>query len=152
DKREVEARADFAAGRYQQAIDLFAQLYGETMNATYLRNIGRCQQALNQPQAAINSFREYLRQAKGITSSEREEIEGYIKEMESELRGPKPGSTSSTAPPPAAVSTAPPPAAKNFPPAAAASPAAPPAPPPGGAAPWPPPASSPFPAAVGQPA
>ncbi|HXT97515.1 MAG TPA: tetratricopeptide repeat protein [Polyangia bacterium] len=168
DKREVEARADFAAGRYQQAIDLFAQLYGETMNATYLRNIGRCQQALNQPQAAINSFREYLRQAKGITSSEREEIEGYIKEMESELRGPKPGSASATAPPPAAVSTAlppaaknpspaavsaaPPPAAKSSPPAAVAAPAAPPAPPPGGAAPWPPPASSPSAAAVGQPA
>jgi hypothetical protein len=163
DKREVEARADFAAGRYQQAIDLFAQLYGETMSATYLRNIGRCQQALNQPQAAINSFREYLRQAKGISSSEREEIEGYIKDMEAALGGQKPGAASSTAPP-AGASTAPPPAAKSPPPSAPASPSAaaspstptsppaPPAPPPGGASPWPPPASTAATPAPGQPA
>ncbi len=98
DKREVEARADFAAGRYQQAIDRFAQLYGETLNPIYLRNIGRCQQGLNQPQAAINSFRDYLKKAKAMTADERQEIEGYIKEMETRL-APQPGPPPATTPP-----------------------------------------------------
>ena len=109
DKREVEARADFAAGRYQQAIDLFARLYGETLNPIYLRNIGRCQQNLNQPQAAINAFREYLRKAKGMTADERAEIDGYIKEMEALLASrpaaPAPlpaGAPASASPPPVA--------------------------------------------------
>jgi hypothetical protein len=98
DKREIEARADFAAGRYQQAIDLFAQLYGETLNPIYLRNIGRCQQGLNQPEAAMKSFREYLKKAKGLKPDERREIEGYIKEMETMLAAQQPA----TSPPPAA--------------------------------------------------
>jgi tetratricopeptide (TPR) repeat protein len=82
DRREVEARADFAAGRYQQAIDLFAQLYGETLNPIYLRNIGRCQQKLRRPQEAIDAFREYLKKAKAMKAEERQEVEGYIAEME----------------------------------------------------------------------
>jgi hypothetical protein len=121
DKREVEARADFAAGRYQHAIDLFAQLYGETLNPIYLRNIGRCQQNLNQPQAAINSYRDYLRKAKGMKPDERQEIEGYIKEMEAMLAAQPATPAPAPAPP---VATQPPPTAP--PPPAAAAPAAPP--------------------------
>ncbi len=109
DKREVEARADFAAGRYQHAIDIFAQLYGETLNPIYLRNIGRCQQNLNQPQAAINAFREYLRKEKVMTAAERVEIEGYIKEMEAQLAS----RPAAPAPAPAPLATGAPPAPAN---------------------------------------
>ena len=34
DKREVEARKDFAAGRYEQAADLFAELYEVQANGS----------------------------------------------------------------------------------------------------------------------
>ena len=82
DKREIEARQAFAAGQYQQALDLYAELYAEKVHPTYLRNIGRCYQNLRQPEKAINAFRDYLRQAKGLDTAERSEVEGYIAEME----------------------------------------------------------------------
>ena len=49
DPRELKAREDFAAGRYQQALDVFAKLYAETLHPVYLRNIGRCYQNLGDP-------------------------------------------------------------------------------------------------------
>ena len=82
DKREVDARQAFAAGKYQEALDLYAQLYADNVHPTYLRNIGRCYQNLQQPNKAINAFRDYLRQAKGVGAAERSEIDGYIAEME----------------------------------------------------------------------
>jgi hypothetical protein len=143
DKREVEARADFAAGRYQQAIDLFAQLYGETLNPIYLRNIGRCQQGLNQAEPAIKSFREYLKKAKGLKPDERLEIEGYIKEMEATLAAQQAPTSPSAAAPPATPSpaAAPPATPPSSPPAPAAGPppAPAPSPAPASAAPVPPP-------------
>jgi tetratricopeptide (TPR) repeat protein len=82
DKREIEARQAFAAGRYQQALDLYAELYAEKVHPTYLRNVGRCYQNLKQPDKAINAFRDYLRQAKDLPPNERAEVEAYIIEME----------------------------------------------------------------------
>ncbi len=82
DKREVEARQAFAAGQYQQALDLYAQLYADKVHPTYLRNIGRCYQNLQEPDKAINAFRDYLRQAKDLSSAEKSEIDGYMVEME----------------------------------------------------------------------
>jgi hypothetical protein len=82
DPREIEAREDFAAGRYQVAAEIFARLYAETLHPTYLRNIGRCYQNLGEPDRAITSFRDYLRKRASISPDEREEIEGYITEME----------------------------------------------------------------------
>jgi hypothetical protein len=104
DQRELKAREDFAAGRYQQALDAFAKLYAETLHPTYLRNIGRCYQNLGDPDHAITSFREYLRKHKTITADERAEVEGFIAEME-ELQkkkaagasGPHPGNANATA-------------------------------------------------------
>jgi hypothetical protein len=82
DKREMKAREDFGAGRYQDALDIFVKLYAEKLHPNYLRNIGRCYQNLGDPDKAISSFHEYLRKAKSVTSDERAEVEGYIKEME----------------------------------------------------------------------
>lgn len=82
DPREMQAREAFGAGRYQDALDLFAKLYAENLNPVYLRNIGRCYQNLEQPDRAISSFHEYLRKGKNIKKAERAEIEGYISEME----------------------------------------------------------------------
>ncbi len=82
DPREMQAREDFAAGSYQEALDIYTKLYAERLHPTYLRNIGRCYQNLNEPDRAISSFREYLRKAKDMPADERAEVEGYIKEME----------------------------------------------------------------------
>ena len=69
DAREREARADFAAGRYQKAVDAFAALFAETADPIYLRNIGRCYQKMKKPQEAIDSFQEYLHKAKALSKS-----------------------------------------------------------------------------------
>jgi hypothetical protein len=76
DKREIDARHAFAAGRYREAADLFADLYAEKLHPTYLRNIGRCQQNLHLPDQAINAFHDYLRQAKDLPAAEKAEISG----------------------------------------------------------------------------
>jgi hypothetical protein len=79
---ELKAREAFASGRYDDALNLFAKLYAETLHPVYLRNIGRCHQKLRQPDQAIDKFREYLVKEKKIPADERKEIDGYIKEME----------------------------------------------------------------------
>jgi len=79
---EMKAREAFAAGRYDEALELFAKLYAQTLHPVYLRNIGRCHQKLRQPDKAIDKFNEYLAKEKKISADERTEIEGYIKEME----------------------------------------------------------------------
>jgi tetratricopeptide (TPR) repeat protein len=82
DRREMQAREAFAAGRYQEALDLFVKLYAEQLHPNYLRNIGRCYQDLGDPDRAISSFHEYLRKAKDVSPTELKEINGYIAEME----------------------------------------------------------------------
>ncbi len=79
---ELKAREDFAAGRYDQALELFAKLYAETLHPVYLRNIGRCHQNMREPQKAIDAFRDYLSKNKKMSAEERTEIEGYIQEMQ----------------------------------------------------------------------
>jgi len=82
DPREMDARQAFAAGNYKDALDIYTKLYAEKLHPTYLRNIARCYQNLGDPEHAISSFREYLRKAKDIGTDERNEVEGFIKEME----------------------------------------------------------------------
>src|SRR6478752_10081596 len=79
---ELQARQAFASGRYDQALELFAKLYAETLHPVYLRNIGRCHQKMREPQKAIDAFKDYLQKSKKIPADERAEVEGYIKEME----------------------------------------------------------------------
>ncbi len=79
---ELKARQAFAASRYDEAIEIFAQLYAETLNPIYVRNIGRCHQKKREPEKAIDAFQDYLAKGKSITASEKKEIQGYIKEME----------------------------------------------------------------------
>jgi hypothetical protein len=83
------------------------------MHPTYLRNIGRCQQNLGEPDKAIASFREYLRKAKDLSADQRAEIDGYIAEMEQLKRSKASGATASSA----AATSAPPPEARPAEPA-----------------------------------
>jgi hypothetical protein len=121
---EMKARESFAAGRYDEALEIFAKLYAETLNPIYLRNIGRCQQKLKQPDKAIDAFRDYLiKGGKKISADEKAEINGYIKEMEA-LRDEQAGKQQ--APPPVPVAPAPAPVQPIQPIAAAPQPEAPP--------------------------
>jgi hypothetical protein len=99
DKREIKAREAFAEGRYQDALDLFAKLYADKLHPTYLRNIGRCYQNLQQPEKAANAFRDYLRQGKDISAAEAKEVEGYIAEMEALKKKQDDGQVASPASP-----------------------------------------------------
>jgi len=82
-KDEKKAIQSFAAGRYDEALEIYAKLYADTLNPVYLRNIGRCHQKLKQPDKAIDAFRDYLAKGgKKISADEKAEINGYIKEME----------------------------------------------------------------------
>jgi tetratricopeptide (TPR) repeat protein len=109
DARELKAREDFASGRFQDALDIFARLYAESLHPNYLRNIARCYQKLGQPDRAIDTFRDYLQKAKGVTPDERQEIDGYIKEME-DLKREQAGAAQPAAAP-AALPAAPEPTA-----------------------------------------
>jgi tetratricopeptide (TPR) repeat protein len=108
DARELKAREDFAAGRFQDALEIFARLYAESLHPIYLRNIGRCYQKLGQPDRAIDSFHDYLQKAKEITPDEKQEIDGYIKEMQDLKR--QQAATARPAPAPAPLPPAPEPA------------------------------------------
>jgi tetratricopeptide (TPR) repeat protein len=103
DKREIQARADFAAGRYQQAVEKFAELYAQTADPVFLRNIARCYQKMKRPQEAIDRFNDYLQKATDLSTRERAEIEGYIKEMEALRAAQEPPVAAPAPPAPAAV-------------------------------------------------
>ena len=114
DPREVEARAQYARGDYQKALNVFAALFAERGNPLYLRNIGRCHQKLRQPDKAIDAFEEYLRRGRRLKPQEKTEIKGFIREMEA-LRAEQAKAPAVAAPPsvlqPPAVGPAPPPVA-----------------------------------------
>jgi hypothetical protein len=103
---EMKAREAFAAGRYDQALEMFAKLYAETLHPVYLRNIGRCHQKMREPQKAIDAFQDYLAKEKKISADERAEIDGYIKEMEA-LKGEREAAATGAKPTPAASPPAP---------------------------------------------
>ena len=103
DPREVTARTHFAKGEYQQALNIFATLFAERNDPVYMRNIGRCYQKLRQPDNAIDAFREYLRRAPNLKATEKQEVEGFIKEMEDLKASQALAPPSVTTPPPASV-------------------------------------------------
>ena len=105
---ELKARQAFAASRYDEAIEIFAQLYAETLNPIYLRNIGRCHQKKREPEKAIDAFQDYLAKGKGTTLTEKKEIQGYIKEME-QLRDEQAKEREAAAAKAAAAAATPPP-------------------------------------------
>jgi tetratricopeptide (TPR) repeat protein len=103
---DLQARKAFAAGEYQKALDLFADLYAETQHPTYLRNIGRCHQNLGDPDKAIAAFRDYLRKAKNLTPEQQAETDKFIAEME-ELKRRNAAAAAAKAQPPLPAATAP---------------------------------------------
>jgi hypothetical protein len=75
---EKKALAAFAAGRYQESVEIYAGLWADYRDPIYMRNIGRCYQRLGNAERAIASFEEYLARARQLGPTERQEIEGYL--------------------------------------------------------------------------
>jgi tetratricopeptide (TPR) repeat protein len=107
DDRPQRAKELFAAGSYPEALELFAKLYVETLDPVYLRVIGRCHQKMENPDKAIDAFREYLRKSKRLAPDKRREVEGFISEMEAlkeqQRRKAEEAARPATAPPPMAA-------------------------------------------------
>jgi tetratricopeptide (TPR) repeat protein len=82
DDRPQRAKELFAAGSYPEALELFVKLYAETLDPVFLRVIGRCHQKMENPERAIDAFQEYLRKSKRLAPEKRQEVEGFIAEME----------------------------------------------------------------------
>ena len=85
DPRELRARTECLAGRYQAGAELLAQLFAETGNANYIYNQGRCYEQNGKQSEAILRFREYLRTAKNLSTGEKGEVNGHIAECQAEL-------------------------------------------------------------------
>jgi tetratricopeptide (TPR) repeat protein len=82
DSREEAARGFFAAAKYQEAIDLYSQLFAKYLHPDYIYNIGRCYQNMGAPEKALQSFHEFERKAKNLPPDMRKELAAHIKEME----------------------------------------------------------------------
>jgi hypothetical protein len=112
DRRELEARKSFAEAHYEDALHIFADLFAQFGDPIYLRNIARCYQKMKRPAEAIATFQEYLAKAK-VSPEERQQISGYISEMESlQAAPPRPGpgvDERDAVPPTSAVTSAAPP-------------------------------------------
>jgi hypothetical protein len=122
-ERERKAMSAYAATRYQEALDLYADLYADFHDPLYLRNIGRCHQKLKRPEEAIASFEEYLSKYKRLSGAEIDEVKGWIAEMKELQKASAPPPPPpvvvpepAPVPPPAPVITAPPPVVAPPPP------------------------------------
>jgi hypothetical protein len=124
-KRDRERRAEsaFVAGRYQEAAQLLDGLYVEFHNPVYLRNLGRCYQRLKDPERAIAAFEEYLSKGKAVTASERDEVNGFIRDMQELKRQQQAAATPPPPPPPPAPTPVPAPVVTAAVPAPAVAPA-----------------------------
>ena len=82
-KAEVEAKKAFVSANYQTAKELYSELYSQTSDPVYLRNLGRCFEELGEPGPALSNFRLYLlKTGKALSAREHEEIEGRIAAMQ----------------------------------------------------------------------
>lgn len=85
DPREIQARADCSAGRVQAGVDLLAQMFAESNDATYIYNQGRCYEQNGKFEEAVLRFREFLRKAKNLSAEEKAEVNGHINDCQAEL-------------------------------------------------------------------
>src|SRR5450631_2878720 len=98
-ERETEARAEYMAGQYEAAVESFSKLFAETSDPVYLRNLARGYQMLKRPKEAIPRFEQYLSTlTKPSDAKERQEIEGYIQEMNALLAEQAPTEPGPTVP------------------------------------------------------
>jgi hypothetical protein len=82
DTRQQKAKQACAAGRVEEGVEILAALYAESGDVNYVYNQGRCYQQNGRVDQALNRFHEYLRRATSATAQERQEVQGFIDELE----------------------------------------------------------------------
>jgi hypothetical protein len=86
DPRELEAKKACLGGRTDRGIELLAEMYAETNDPTYIYNQGRCFQQSGRPREALTRFREYMRKAPNMAADDKALVQGYISELEEQLK------------------------------------------------------------------
>jgi hypothetical protein len=86
DPREREAKKACLGGRTARGIELLAEMYAETNDPTYIYNQGRCFQQSGNAREALSRFREYLRKAPTMSADDRALVQGYISELEEQIK------------------------------------------------------------------
>jgi hypothetical protein len=71
---EMQAKKTCASGDFRKGVDLLADLYIRSDDATYVYNQGRCYEQNHQWKGAIDRFREYLRKAGDVTPDVTKEV------------------------------------------------------------------------------
>lgn len=72
----------FALGKFEQALDQYQLAYDAAPIPDFLFNMGQCHRNLGDYEAAIFSFRKYLKLVPD--ADDREQVEAYIDELEAE--------------------------------------------------------------------
>jgi tetratricopeptide (TPR) repeat protein len=85
-RAEDKAIKAFTAQKYQEALDIYLDLYAEHRDPAYLFNIGRCFHRLGQPEKAIQSYKDYLARVKRLTADEEERTNSYIRELQGAVK------------------------------------------------------------------
>jgi hypothetical protein len=79
---ETQANRLYLEGQYSAAAAMFIDLYLETSDPVFLRNLARCYYQMKMPDQAIERFKEYLAKSRRAVAKDKEEVEQYIHEME----------------------------------------------------------------------
>src|SRR6185295_18592 len=102
--RELQAKKACLASRPDRGIELLAELYAETNDATYIYNQARCYQQNGRAQDAATRFREYLRKSPNVDPTEKAQVQGFIAELDAQARqSPPVAAPRAPAPDPAAA-------------------------------------------------
>jgi hypothetical protein len=103
-EQSKEARKRCLTGRYDQGMNILADLFSETRDPTYVYNQGRCSEQNQRLDDAIAHFKEYLR-SDGLTPEDRAAGEKHLADCQSEKQK-EAGGPALPAPVPTAVPVA----------------------------------------------
>lgn len=81
-QKEKAALKACLAGDMKGGIELLAELYADTHDSTYIYNQARCYQQNNEPELALNRFREYLRKGPELSQKEKEALDRNMDECQ----------------------------------------------------------------------
>lgn len=79
---EKAAKKACATGDFRKGVEILAELYVDTNDATYVFNQGRCYEQNHQWVSAIDRFREYLRHPTKATAEDKADAEKHLADCE----------------------------------------------------------------------
>jgi hypothetical protein len=81
-QREKSALKACLAGDMKGGIELLAELYADTNDLTYIYNQARCYQQNNEPELALNRFREFLRKGPELNPKDQAALDRNMEECQ----------------------------------------------------------------------